>query len=194
MMRELVFLLEERSAQAMLESLLPRMLKTSISTRCIAFEGKSDLENQMVRKLRGYVNPCARFIVMRDQDSVPDCKQLKQSLLDKCQQAGKAEVAVVRIACHELESFYLADLAAVETALQMNGLARHQLSSKFRAPDLLGNPSQELKILTKNQYQKTSGSREIGKHLDVSNQRSSSFKNLIAGIRRMEQELLALAI
>ncbi|MFC3564278.1 AAA family ATPase [Xanthomonas dyei] len=43
-MRELVFLLEEPSARAMLESLLPRILSDDIKYRLIAFEGKQDLE------------------------------------------------------------------------------------------------------------------------------------------------------
>lgn len=193
-MREIVFLLEEESAKAMLESLLPRLLDPAIVFRMIPFEGKSDLEKQMVRRLRGYMNPHARFIVMRDQDSTPDCRVLKQSLQAKCQEAGKFGVSLVRIACRELESFYLADLVAVENALEMHGLAKHQGNAKFRAPDYLGSPSQELKILTNKKYQKTSGSREIGKHLDLTNERSSSFKNLIAGIRRTEHELLSMLI
>lgn len=193
-MRELVFLLEEESAKAMLESLLPRMLDPSIVPRMIPFEGKSDLEKQMVRRLRGYLNPHARYIVMRDQDAVPDCRVLKQALLAKCDEAGKLGMSLVRIACHELESFYLADLAAVESALGVRGLVRQQGNAKYRAPDYLGSPSHELKALTQKRYQKTSGSREIGKYLDLENQRSSSFRNLIFGIRRMEQELLSLPV
>ena len=42
-MKELVFLLEEASAKAMLESLLPRILHPDIHTRLIPFEGKQDL-------------------------------------------------------------------------------------------------------------------------------------------------------
>jgi hypothetical protein len=75
-MRELVFLLEEPSAQAMLESVLPRVLKDGIGFRLIPFQGKQDLEKQLIRKIRAYQNPEARFIVMRDQDSHPDCVQL----------------------------------------------------------------------------------------------------------------------
>lgn len=193
-MRELVFLLEEPSAQAMLESLLPRMLDPSIMPRIIPFEGKSDLEKQMLRKMRGYLNPDARFIVMRDQDSVPDCREIKQSLLSRCKDAGKLEVSLVRIACQELESFYLADLAAVEIALGITGLSRQQGKAKFRNPDVLSKPSNALKVLTKQRYQKVDGSREIGRYLDVENERSSSFKNLIAGIRHMEQELLSVSV
>jgi len=191
-MKELVFLLEEESAKAMLESLLPRILNPEIKPRLIPFEGKQDLEKQMTKRMRGYVNPQARFIVLRDQDSAPDCTQVKARLVERCHQAGQAAKSLVRIACKELETFYLADLNAVEQGLELKKLATQQGSAKFRDPDRLGSPSKELTALTKGAYQKVSGSRAIGKHLDPANSRSSSFKNLVAGIRRMESELLAL--
>ena len=189
---ELVFLLEEMSASAMLETLLLRILDRQIKPRMLVFEGKQDLEKQMMKRMRGYINPQARFIVMRDQDSAPDCGVVKQSLLKKCAEAGRQDVSLVRIACRELESFYLADLAAVEMALELKGLSTQQNKAKFRCPDSLSSPSGELSIITGKQYQKVSGSRVIGLHLDANNQRSSSFKNLISGIKRMEQELLDL--
>lgn len=192
-MKELVFLLEEESAKAMLESLLPRILDAGITPRLLAFEGKQDLEKQMVKRMRGYLNPHARFIVMRDQDATPDCLVVKEALLARCAEAGRQGVALVRIACRELESFYLADLAAVETGLGVNGLAKQQGTAKFRSPDSLQKPSKELLALTKHRYEKVGGSRVIGQHLDVGNERSNSFKNLIVGIKRMEQELLELA-
>ncbi|MFA6970457.1 MAG: DUF4276 family protein [Gallionella sp.] len=192
-MKELVFLLEEESAKVMLECLLPRILDPEIKPRLLAFEGKQDLEKQMVRKMRSYINPHARFIVMRDQDAMPDCRVIKEALLARCADAGRQGVSLVRIACRELESFYLADLAAVELGLGIKGLAKQQGIAKFKNSDFYPNPSKELLVLTKHRYQKVSGSREIGKHLDVSNERSSSFKNMIAGIKRMEQELLELA-
>lgn len=192
-MRELVFLLEEQSAKAMLDSLLPRLLDDQVTYRLIPFEGKQDLEKQLVRRIRGYQNRAARFIVLRDQDSQPDCKKLKQHLVDLCADSGRQEACVVRIACTELESFYLADLAAVEQALGVAGLAAQQESRKFRQPDRLGSPSRELKALTKNRYEKVAGSRAIGGCLTLDNPRSPSFRNLIAGIRRLEHELLTIA-
>ncbi|MDX8400856.1 MAG: DUF4276 family protein [Gallionellaceae bacterium] len=114
--------------------------------------------------------------------------------MKRCAEAGRQGVALVRIACRELESFYLADLSAVEAGLGMSGLAKQQDKVKFRNPDNLQNPSNELLALTKRRYQKVSGSREIGLYLDVDNERSNSFKNLISGIRRMEQELLELSV
>ena len=193
-MRELVFLLEEPSARAMLETLLPRFLSPDVVVRLIPFEGKQDLEKHLVRRVRGYQSRHARFIIVRDQDSYADCRKLKQVLIGLCQTTGKREACLIRIACTELESFYLADLTAVERALRLTNLAVQQGTRKFRDPDRLGSPSRELRILTKNRYEKVAGSREIGKHLDLDNQRSPSFRNLIAGIRRMEGELLALAV
>jgi hypothetical protein len=49
----------------------------------------------------------------------------------------------------------------------------------------------ELKTLTKNRYQKVAGSRVIGMHLNLDNQRSPSFRHLVTAIRRMENELIA---
>lgn len=190
-MRELVFLLEEVSAKAMLENLLPRLLNSAVTFRCIAFEGKQDLMNQMERRIRGYQNPLARFIVLRDQDSAPDCTAVKAEVQYHAGKSGRAEKTIVRIACRELESFYLADLAAVERALGIPRLSREQNRRKYRAPDYLGSPSKELDRLTKGCYQKVGGSREIARHLLLENERSASFKNLVRGIRRLEQELLA---
>jgi hypothetical protein len=191
-MRELVLLVEEPSAKALLEGLLPRMLDASITMRLIAFEGKQDLEKQLTRKLRRYVNPRARFLVLRDQDSNPDCKAVKLRLVDLCESAGKHAVSLVRIACRELESMYLADLQAVEAALGMHGLAAKQNTARLRQPDRLESPSQVLSLLTAGLYQKVGGSRQLGPHLDLTNQRSASFKNLVSGIQRLEAQLLAL--
>lgn len=189
-MNELVFMLEEPSARAMLEGLLPKVLPIEIVPRYVVFEGKQDLEKQLVRKIRGYRNPEARFIVMRDQDANPDCKAVKTKLTELCRQAGRP-TALVRIACHELESFYLGDLAAVERGLEISGLVRHQPNKLFREPDRLGSPSKELKTVTKGLYQKVSGSRDIGPHLDINNNRSASFHHLVAGIRRIAGEMVA---
>ena len=189
-MKELVFLLEEPSAKAMLESLLPRFLHPDITVRLIPFRGKQDLQKQLAGKVRAYLNPNARFIVLQDQDSYHDCRVLKARLLDLCAKSGRASDCLVRIACKELETYYLADLLAVEQALEIGGLAAKQGVKKFRAPDRLGSPSLELKTLTRSCYEKVAGSRKLGQHLDLDNGRSPSFQNLIRGICRLQAELL----
>jgi len=180
-MTELVFLLEEPSAKAMLEGLMPR-LAPDVPARYLVFQGKQDLERQLVLKLRHYQNPGARFIVLRDQDSA-DCHEVKRSLVAKCKEAKRE--ALVRIACHELESWYLADLAAVESGLEMKGLAAKQGLSKYREPDRLANAAEELAKVTIRRYQKVGGSRSIGQYLDTSNTRSKSFAVFIAGVKNL---------
>lgn len=92
---------------------------------------------------------------------------------------------MVRIACRELESWYFGDLAAVERALKVKNLAAQSHKAKYRIPDRIGNPSSELRSLTQGVYQKVGGSRVIGKELDLENNASRSFQELIKGIRRL---------
>lgn len=182
-MSELVFLLEEASAEEMLKGMLPRLLPANLKVRYITFEGKSDLDKQLVRRLRGYLVPDARFVILRDKDG-GDCRAIKAKLVAACNLSGRQHT-LVRIACHELESWYLADLMAVERGLCISKLAARQNQAKFRAPDHLGNAAQELERLTNNRYQKVGGSREIGRHLDPNNERSRSFAVFVAGVRRL---------
>lgn len=188
-MSTLVFFLEEPSAKEMLQGVVPRILPDGVSVRYVPFEGKQDMNRQLERKLRGWLTPNTRFIVLRDQDS-GDCVRIKQELLQSCANAGHGN-ALVRIACHEIESFYLGDLEAVERALGLHGLAGKQRNRKYRAPDQLNNAAQELHYLTNGNYRKIAGSRAISPYLNVdgSNQ-SYSFKVLVAGIQKMANELI----
>jgi hypothetical protein len=182
-MKSIVFCLEEPSAREMLRGVLPKILPAEVSTHYIIFQGKQDLERHLVRRLRLWRLPETRFVVMRDQDSA-DCHSVKAKLVELCTQAGKGD-SLVRVACRELESFYLGDLAAVESGLGVNGISRHQASRKFRDPDQLGNPVQEIRRLTNNTYQKISGSRAIGPHLKLDGNRSKSFSVLVSGIKKL---------
>lgn len=67
-MKHFVFFLEELSAREMLKGLLPR-IQDDLAFRCIVFEGKQDLEKNLIRKIQGYRVPDSRFIVLRDQDT-----------------------------------------------------------------------------------------------------------------------------
>lgn len=183
-MIELVFLLEEASARAVLEGVLPRILhEDRVNVRYVVFEGKQDLEKQLVRKLRGYLAPNARFVVLRDKDA-GDCRAVKAGLVAKCREANRPDT-LVRVAVHHLESWYLADLAAVETGMKLTGLSSMQERAKFRDPDRLSNAEQELKKITRLEYQKISGSRAIGPHLRLDNDRSHSFATFISGLKRL---------
>lgn len=178
---KLVFFLEEPSARAMLEGILP-VIAAGYEWQFVEFDGKQDLEKQLPYKLRGWLHTKnVRFIVLHDQDS-GDCGVIKDRLRQICVNAGKPEV-LIRIACHELESFYLGDLAAVGEAFGKN-LARHQQRQKFRQPDTLNNAKQELKKLVP-EYQEISGSRKIAPLLLRQSNASHSFNVLVNGIQNL---------
>ncbi|NNN06725.1 MAG: DUF4276 family protein [Elusimicrobia bacterium] len=179
-MSEIVFFLEELSAEALLKGLLPRILPNAPPCKYVVHEGKQDLEKRLEQRLRGYRVPGARFVVLRDQDSA-DCRAVKNSLRNKCA-AGAHPDVLVRIACREIESWYLADLRAVERGLGVKGLASRQQEKRFRDPDSLPSPAKELSKIAPS-YQKIGGSRLIGPHLDVRNTRSTSFRHFVNGIR-----------
>ena len=180
-MSALVFLLEEESAKNMLEGIVPRLVPEGVHVQYMTFSGKQDLEKQMERKIRLWMEPDSRFIILRDQDS-GNCLDIKARLLDIVQNTGKADVCLVRIACHELESFFLGDLEAVGQALNIPSISKKQNKNPYRRPD---SAAEELKKLTGNRYSKLAGSRAIGPCLSLNgSNRSHSFGVLVDAIFR----------
>lgn len=181
-MKQLVAFVEEPSAAELLKIILPKLLPTGMEFKCIHFQGKQDLEGNIERKLRGWLTPDTRFLVMRDRDS-ENCVVVKRRLVALCAKAGKPQT-LVRIACGELESFYLGDMFALSAAFNK----RFQMGrkAKFRNPDQLGSAAEELKRLTNGEYQKISGTRAIAPLLKLDGSNSSrSFNVLLDGIRRL---------
>jgi hypothetical protein len=130
----------------------------------------------------------ARFVVLRDQDAA-DCRNVWNALRERCAEAHHPEASIC-IACRELESWYLADLAAVERALERPGLQNLQNKRNYRTPDHIVTPSRTLMRIAP-AYQKVSGSRAIGPHLNLDNTRSRSFVHFIAAVRRLADEIAA---
>ncbi len=189
---DLVFLLEERSMKELLEVLLPRFLPKNVTFKCISHEGKQDLEKSIPRKLKAW-KTAGRFVIMRDQDS-GDCVKIKNNLKNLSYKSGRSDT-LIRIVCHELESWFLGDLAAVEKAFELKTgkLSKKQNNKKYTNPDQLNSAKQELKKLVDN-YQPISGSRKIGQCLDIQNlgkNKSSSFKKFIEGLEKILREIVA---
>lgn len=184
-MRTLVCCLEEPSAWALLQEVLPKILPENVMLQPMVFERKQDLEKRLTHRVRHWQKPDSLFLVMRDQDA-EDCTDIKKRLVEKIDQAHRRPVTVIRIACRELESFYLGDLTAVERGLNLRGLARHQGGNKYRSPDQTQSPKQVLRLLTGQRYQPIAGSRDIAPYLDLTgSNRSHSFGVLIEGIQRL---------
>ena len=181
-MKTIVFLLEEPSAQDALQGLLPSILPPEVTPEYLVFEGKQDLEKRMVRRIRGWLTPNSVFMVLRDQDS-GDCQVIKKKLSSLCQEAGRPEV-VVRIACRTLESWFVGDWDSVSAAFNQPKLANLKRKAIYQNPDRLGNPVIELRKVIP-EYQKRDGARRIGRHLDLTRNRSRSFQVFIEAVSNL---------
>lgn len=186
---DLIFLLEEPSIKNVLDQLLPQVIPTEITYICIPHQGKQDLANSIPKKIKAFeYAPKTKFIIVHDQDS-HDCKILKSKLLEICQQAGKTEV-LIRIICHELESWFLGDLAAVEKAynLKPNSLIKKQSKQKYRDPDQLNSAKQELKKLINEysaEYYPGTHSKAIAPHLSLIENKSRSFQVFLESLKKL---------
>ncbi|MDJ0533820.1 MAG: DUF4276 family protein [Xenococcaceae cyanobacterium MO_207.B15] len=173
----------------MLKILLPKIIPDKITYKCIPHEGKQDLEKSIPIKLKAFPKQ-TKFIILRDKDS-GDCLKIKQQLFQLCQKANRPDT-LIRIPCHELESWFLGDLVAVEKGLKIKSgkLARLQQKAKYRNPDNIGSPKQELRKIAPN-YQPITGSRAIAKHLNLCSNNSQSFQVFIQGLKKIINELQA---
>lgn len=181
----LVFLVEQRSMKELLNGILPKILPKAISFQIIPHNGKSDLQRSISKKMAGRNVPDTKFVILHDQDSA-DCKELKQKLRRIVEQTGKE--AVIRIVCRELESWYFGDLRAVSLAYNENlePLAKRK---KYRIPDEIGNPKEELKkIIPVNQQ--ISGARRIGPLMNIDANTSESFRQFVQGVRHLTKKEL----
>ena len=181
-MKSLVVLLEEPSARDLLEGLLPRLLPDDIHVQFLVFEGKQDLEKQLVRKLRGWRIPDSAFVVLRDQDA-GDCRQVKEKLTRLVEESGRAP-AVVRVACRELEAWIVGDWVALARAFERPELEAQGVKSAHRDPDSLVRPVEALRRLIP-EYQKRDGARRVGKVLDPERNQSVSFRSFCTGVQRL---------
>jgi hypothetical protein len=184
-MMRIVFLLEERSMQVLLDNLLPRLFP-DIAFQCVPHEGKSDLEKSLPRKLKAWREPGVRFCVLRDNDGA-DCTALKRHLVDLCREAGR-EDTVVRLACQELEAWYLGDPEALARAFEDERLGDVGNQARYRDPDVIKRPSEVLSQLVP-PFQKVSGARRMAKHLSRESNRSRSFLATLQAIERLHFEI-----
>lgn len=179
-MSRCVFLLEGQAEKLFLEALLPRLFP-ELDFLCVCHDGKNDLEKSIPRKLRAWDYPDDIFVIVRDSDGA-DCIALKKKLVGLCQHE-KRKKFLVRIACQELESWYLGDLSAIDRAYGVC-LSKKQAKNPYRIPDKIGNPSREVKALVK-EFKKLDGARRMGALLHPDKNLSQSFRVFASGMEKL---------
>ena len=171
--------------RALLDALLPRLFP-GLLFQCVPHEGKADLERSVPRKLRGWREPGVRFAVVRGNDG-GDCHALKDDLRGLCQ-AGRRDDTLIRIACQELEAWYLGEPDALADAFGREALRSMGERARFRDPDSVLRPADAVEQLVP-EFQKVSGARRMAQHLTRERNRSTSFQVLMAAIETVAADL-----
>jgi hypothetical protein len=180
-------LVEERSMEIFLRVILPELLPNPyvLDQNCFIrpHQGKSDLQKSIPRKVQAFKNfpQSVRLIVIHDQDS-NDCQKLKATLTRLVEEKNAELPKLIRIACRELENWYLGDLTAVEKVYPDSKASSLQHKAKFRNCDKL-NGSEEMLRLTKN-FTKSFSAREMPQQMSFEDNKSTSFNHFITGLQR----------
>ncbi len=178
-------LVEESSMKHFLDNILPSLLPQGIILNQNCFirphEGKQHLQKEIPKKVRAFKHSTVpvKVIVIHDQDS-SDCILLKAELKQLLDRAGPIP-SLIRIACRELEAWYLGDMDAIQRVYPRFNPVQYRNWAKFRDPDHL-TASEELRKLIP-EFQKGFASREIPKHMNILGNRSRSFNHLITGLQ-----------
>ena len=167
--------------RALLEGLLPKLFP-DLDILCISHDGKRDLEKSLPRKLRSWAVPGDRFVVIHDNDG-SDCLLRKAGLAAICANAGRPDT-LVRIACQELEAWYIGEPDALAETFSDERLRSIGARATYRDPDSVAKPSIHLARLCPG-FQKVSGARALGPQMSYRRNRSRSFRALIEGISRI---------
>lgn len=181
-------LTEEKSMELFLSALLPRLLPEgfSLGVNCFirSHEGKSHLQKSIPNKIKAFqkFSIPVKVMIVHDQDS-NDCLILKKKLLELSRQGNEQVPVVVRIACRELENWYLGDFEALEKLYTEVKAVKYSQKSKFRNPDSVFG-AQEMTALSRN-FSKSAAARALGTIISIDNNRSPSFRQFISGLNKL---------
>ncbi|MGD8589266.1 MAG: DUF4276 family protein [Chromatiales bacterium] len=200
-MRQLEVLVEEPSAKAALDILLPKIVQGNARFAVRNFGSKYKLLKELSKRLAGYAvqikrGENLRILVLIDQDS-DDCMALKQNLENVALECGLATkshpdaqgcfVVVNRVVVEELESWFIGDPAALRRAFPKLPPANNK--GIFAKPDNQNGKAWEslhrfLKKhgIYKNHYPKIEAAKKISPFIDLGRNRSPSFQQFLVGI------------
>lgn len=192
-------LVEEPSAVAVLQQLMPRLLHESDTWRPVPHRGKDELLIELPRRLKQYANrvlfePDLRVVVLMDADR--DCKAVKDQLeklvaaagliSKKAATGGQPFNVLTRLAVSELEAWFLGDQAAISAAFPR--IHAHHFKGEYRECDGLPHTCKTLhRILQKgeyypNRYLKVEAAGLIAAQLNPAHNDSKSFRYFCEGL------------
>jgi len=181
------FLLEEETMRLLLNNILDKIIPDK-QYKMIPFHGKMDLQAsipKIVPTLSKHLN--AKIVIVHDQDN-HNCLELKKKLLNLSKHSCCP--ILVRIACKELESWFLGDMKAIEKAFPKFKSKQYYNKKKFRNVDHIQKPSIILKKLIpelKNfdVIPKRKIAENISVYMDVNDNKSPSFNQFLSGVQKI---------
>lgn len=197
-------LVEEYSAEAALEILLPKLLPSHVEFEIRSFRGKADLFKNLPNRLKGYSQWLPedwRILVMCDRDE-DDCLALKKTLETFATQNGFTTPSTTssnqfqvlnRIIIEELEAWFFGDAEAVSKAYPKIPTT-FSTKGKYRKPDDISGGTWEAleRLLQKKGYHpgglnKVQAARDISPHMAHTRNQSGSFRCFYTGLAALLQ-------
>ncbi len=197
------FLVEEPSAEAALQSLVPKIVGPGVSSAFHVHQGKRDLLARLPERLRGYSRWLPkdwRIVILTDLDR-QDCRKLKDALEQYARDAGLTTRSISgvggrfqvlnRIAIEELEAWFFGDMSAL---IQAYPRIPKTLTKRvgYREPDAIRGGTWETleRLLQKLDYYpgglpKIEVARRVSQYMDPDRNRSKSFQVFRQGVREL---------
>ena len=172
-MRQLFVFVEEPSSAVFVRH-LGRSFAVEDRLRVLEHQGAGDLEKSLATKIKVICHEKNRIIVLRDQDNY-DCIDLKQKIL-RILPNSIHNITKVRIACRELEAWYIAQPEALKLARVLKSDLPNALLK--RDPDSIIDPKQEVRSRSHKRGQIWLADA-IVPHLNLNSIKSTSFKNFL---------------
>lgn len=194
------FLVEEPSAEAALQNIVPKIVEAEVSLAIHPYQGKKDLLTKLPGRLRGYrpwLPEDWRIIVLVDADE-QDCRALKAHLEQEALAVGLVAKSAVaagakfqvlnRLAVEELEAWFFGDIPALHAAYPRidPNLGR---KARYRDPDAIKGGTWEAleQELQRRGYfpaglSKIQAARAISAQMEPERNRSRSFQTLRRGL------------
>lgn len=180
---------EEPSARNVFEAILPKLLPDNISFRIYDHQGKKDLEQALKKTIPSISKvPGSVILITRDQDEA-DCKEIKRDI-NKLIKTNCCCPYLIRIICHELESWFLGDLYAISYAFPRFKPENFQNKAEFRDVDKISYSKEYLlriipEYSDRNRLPVLETSEKIAQYLRLDSNSSKSFNNTISGIKKL---------
>lgn len=195
------FLLEETSAEIVLNEIIPKIVGEEVTFGIREFSGKQNLLKKLPERLKGYKSRLnyerdLKVVILIDRDN-DDCQKLKQRLEEIVGESGlltpstSGEFQVLnRIAIEELESWFFGDIAALRVNYPKVS-ASLPTKQSYRNPDeIKGGTFEALeRVLNQAGYYskgftpKTEIARNIAPFMDPEINNSKSFQIFRDGLK-----------